>query len=543
VIAELRLLLDALCEESITAEQLARLEELVLAHPEAEAYYVRFMSFFADLSRAVAVAPVPIPTAPASPAAQRPRRSRRRRALSWGVGALAALTAALLLAVGLWPRPPEPIASHLPPPTTEPIDETVAVVLQTHLAEWEEAGQPTRPGAPLRPGRLVLKSGSAQIEFYSGATVVLQGPAEFRLVSRTEAYCARGKLRATVPPQAQGFTMGCPGANLVDRGTEFGLDVGRAKTEVHVFRGRVELYDPSANPPAAPRKELQGDEGVSLDASGEMHPIHARSGEFLTAEKLSARVAEETRVRQEEWSAASTALRRDPSLLVYYVFQTDDPSARTLPDVSRGRTNPHDGAVVGCGWGTGRWRGKPGLEFKRVSDRVRLHVPGEFASLALAAWVRPDALPNTNNSLMMADGWDPGKPHWQIGSDGTLILGVQSPLELQTNPNLRGAHYHAAGVITPDRFGRWVHLAVVYDRDAGRVTHYVDGRPAASESVWFDAPLRIGDAEIGNWNPAGYRNRGPIRNFNGCIDEFCLFARALTGDEIGRLYAVGRPVW
>jgi len=49
VIAELRPLLDALCEQSITAAQLARLEELVLNHPEAEAFYIQFMSFQADL--------------------------------------------------------------------------------------------------------------------------------------------------------------------------------------------------------------------------------------------------------------------------------------------------------------------------------------------------------------------------------------------------------------------------------------------------------------------------------------------------------------
>ena len=36
VIAELRALLDALCEESITPEQLRRFKELVLAHPEAD---------------------------------------------------------------------------------------------------------------------------------------------------------------------------------------------------------------------------------------------------------------------------------------------------------------------------------------------------------------------------------------------------------------------------------------------------------------------------------------------------------------------------
>ena len=47
-----------------------------------------------------------------------------------------------------------------------------------------------------------LKSGHAQIEFYSGARVILEGPAEFELISRTEAFCKRGKLRNVIrwPP-------------------------------------------------------------------------------------------------------------------------------------------------------------------------------------------------------------------------------------------------------------------------------------------------------------------------------------------------------
>ena len=49
VIAELQPLLDALVEECITPEQLRRLEELVLMHPEAEAHYIRFTTFYADL--------------------------------------------------------------------------------------------------------------------------------------------------------------------------------------------------------------------------------------------------------------------------------------------------------------------------------------------------------------------------------------------------------------------------------------------------------------------------------------------------------------
>src|SRR5207245_11785406 len=95
---------------------------------------------------------------------------------------------------------------------------------------------------------LRLKSGLAHVEFYPGAVGILQGPAEFKLVSRTEAYCTRGKLRATVPPQAQGFAIGAPKFDLVDRGTDFGMQVdANQEAEVQVFQGKVELYDSGAD--------------------------------------------------------------------------------------------------------------------------------------------------------------------------------------------------------------------------------------------------------------------------------------------------------
>ena len=98
-------------------------------------------------------------------------------------------------------------------------DNTVAVLLGAPGAEWENTGLPTRAGTPLPPGPLRLKSGLAQIEFYSGATVIVQGPAELELLSANSVYCTRGKLRATVPPQAHGFTIRTPKLELVDRGT------------------------------------------------------------------------------------------------------------------------------------------------------------------------------------------------------------------------------------------------------------------------------------------------------------------------------------
>jgi hypothetical protein len=424
------------------------------------------------------------------------------------------------------------------PDKAELTDETVAVLLQTHNAQWEDTGSPPRPGSPLAPGQLVLKSGYAQIEFYNGATVILEGPAEFRILSRTEGYCASGKLRATVPPQAHGFRIGSPALNLVDRGTEFGLNVAGGKTAVHVFKGEVHLYDPKAGADGAP-KELKTGQAVSLDAPGVMHAMPADSRGFLTADELADRAAQALQQRQKEWAAASAELRRDPSVVLYYPFEA--PGRRTLLDASLNRDPLRDGAVVGCSWGNGRWPGRQGLEFRRMSDRVRLHVPGEFDSLTFATWCRPDALPNINNSLLMADGWDEGECHWQIGSDGTLILGIKGPPGYNPEKGVSGPQYRALGAITPARFGRWVHLAVTYDHIHREVVHYVDGQPVARAELLLDLPLRIGDGELGNWNSAGFRTKATIRNFTGCIDEFLMLRRALTAEEIERLYTQGRP--
>jgi hypothetical protein len=539
---ELRPLLDALCEETITAEQVRRLEELVLAHPEAESFYVQYLHLHADVSQHFAVMPVSMIEALRSRlGAPGPEEGTERReaqttesvrprfiTLSRLWMTLSAVAASVVLAWVLWPRHPHGV------PRSEPTDNTVAVLLQASGAEWETGCVAPRAGAPLPPRRLSLRSGLAHIEFYSGATLILEGPAELDLISANAAFCARGKLRATVPAQAQGFTVTTPTLELVDRGTEFGVQVEPSdKTEVHVFQGKVDLYDAGSNRTAAGHKALTTGEGVHLDGPGALRAIKSDPDAFRTAKDLEVLLEEETRRRQRAWLINSEALRHDPSLLVYYTFQDDE--SRTLVDQRSQPAKPHNGAIIGCHWGTGRWPGKKALEFKQLCDRVRFRIDGDFESITLVAWVRVDALPNENNSLMMTDAWRPGGMHWQIGEDGKLVLGVKKPT------GYTGGHYHARDAFTPNRFGQWTQLAVVYDAAEGLVTHYVDGQPAVRLPVLFDVPLHIGDAEIGNWNPATSRNKSPIRYFSGCMDEFLMFARALNDQEIERLYEQGRP--
>jgi hypothetical protein len=502
-LAKLQALLDALCEETLTSQQLGGLEALLLAHPEAEAYYVQYMSQQADLARYFAAQPCAaektlrqrLGEAPATVEVQQPALGAEAVTApcrpQWFAGhrflwtGLAALAGAVLAAALLTGR--RPVETVRPRQVQEALDSTVAVLLQAYKPGWESTGMPTQVGAALPPGRLRLKSGFAHIQFYSGAMVVLEGPADFQLISRTEAFCARGKLRATVPAHAQGFAIGSPQLDLVDRGTEFGLQVNADnQTEVQVFQGKVDLYDSGSNRALATPKALTSGHGVRQDRPGEAHEIPANPAAFLTAQELAARSQQEIQVRQQSWLTASQQLRKDPSLLAYYTFQPEHTWSQTLADQVLDRQEPRHGTIVGCTWAQGRWSGKSGLEFKGVSDRVRLNVPGAFDSITLMAWVRVDALPNGNNSLMMSDGWDEGGVHWQIGESGKLILGVRSPA------GKANGHYHAFGVFTAERMKRWTHLAVVYDAEKGLVTHYIDGEAANPVPIEVEVPLRIG---------------------------------------------------
>jgi hypothetical protein len=560
---ELHGLLDALCEDRITAAEIARLEELVLTRPEAEVYYVQYLGMFAEVSHLLSRTPAlneavlrdrlgaSDTAVNLTPADQNDGRPGWRR--YWAAAAGLAITASALL---WWAAPWRPtvwkpdrvlvLDDALPSaPETDLVDEngeqldnTVAVIRGESMAEWDFSGEPLHVGSTLPPGKLRLKKGYAEVEFYSGATVVLEAPVDFEILSSMEAFCWQGKLRATVPPHAEGFTIGSPRLDLIDRGPEFGMRVeGLDSTEVHVFEGKVELYDAGKARKTAPQQELTSGQAMRIDPPQQPSRISNDSKSFMTSQELLARSQAEARRRQRIWKQQSESRAKDPGVLVYYTFEPTDDWSRTLENQALSSLPGSDGTVVGCQWTEGRWPGKRALDFRQVSDRVRLAVPGEFEAITMAIWARIDSLPNKFNSLLMSDSGDQFEGHWHINSKGTLELGVQGP---ERN---RWTHYYAPDALHKDLLGRWVHLAIVYDRAGGQVTHFVDGRAVSTVPIEFDAPVRFGECELGNWNPTTTRKHNhPIRFLSGRIDEFIMYSRALTANEVLTLATESQPL-
>lgn len=513
----LEYLLDRYFDQALTAEESDELNGALLASPAARDLFWKRQTFHALLRQwGEQTWGVPQPTE-AETRGGAPMRRRRSMLLRTSVLACTACGVIAASMVGLW------WAWHNA--NEEPMTAAVAVLTRTADAKWSD-NISRSPGANLAPGWLHLRSGLAQIEFISGARVILEGPAEFQIVSPMESFCRSGKLSAEVPPPARGFAVRLPNAKVVDLGTSFGVVVDPSnKAEVKVLKGEIQVQQSSG-----PRGLSEG-QSVRLDADGSLRDLATSNISFATAASLNELASEGSKQRQEQWLAAMEKLKSDPSLLIQYDFANVASWSRTLPNRAPRTADAASGSLVGSRWVEGRWPGKGALEFHGVTDRVRFALEGTHDQLTLAAWVRVDSLDLDLNGLLMSDGFTQGAIHWQLTRQGKMRLGIGGgqPLDTDTPP-----------VFVREHFGQWTHLAVVCDRARQRVTGYVDGRPLVTATVRMPAPLHIGNAELGNWNPGTKRDRMPIRNLGGRIDELLVFDRALSDEEVMALAQVGK---
>lgn len=243
-------LLDQMADERLTDEQAAELESQVTSDAALRQRYIAMSVLCAQLEW----------LGEARPAGPIKFGSRQRQsngvlgALAarnrWAVFAGAVATAALLLAGAWalwWPGDLDRASPFVAAPgepdgrgVTEGPD-VVATLTGIVDCQWAADGDGPSYGQQLHAGQVLrLRSGLAQLTFESGTKLILQGPAEFALQSEMEATLDVGKLAALVPQQARGFTVDTPAAEVVDLGTEFGVDVDESgRTEVHVFDGEV----------------------------------------------------------------------------------------------------------------------------------------------------------------------------------------------------------------------------------------------------------------------------------------------------------------
>lgn len=451
----------------------------------------------------------------------------------WYIGALAAGIVIGLATWSVWPETAQRGAADGRNMVSrdEATTLSVAVLSRGVNMEWDHTvGTPT-VNAPLSPGLLRLQSGVAEIEFFQGAQLRIEGPAEIQIVSASEAFCRYGRFSAHVPPQARGFRIGTPKGDIVDLGTDFGLDLNEASPELHVFKGEVELHQPQVQ-----MRKLTTGNATGLEKSASARELVANASAFAFSGDLDARVNQSQRMAFENWQKAAARWNDDADLLLRLDFQ-EGAGARSLHNTAVQGQHIEAASIVGCTWTEGRWPGKHALQFRSLSDRVRLFVPGEYQQITMTAWVQLQGLNVRQSSLCMSQGLGTGYVHWQVLHDGSLCLGVGNGTRrvgVNSEPVV-WQDYISPVVFIPERFGQWAHLAVVYDTKGTEVRFYMNGELISRHPMKRPVALSPGIVELGNWTPSPEKTQQPIRNFSGCIDDFSIIARALNDDEIRKL--------
>ena len=470
--------------------------------------------------------------------------------------ALVIAAAVLVLLIPAWMLvgPDRPVGNQVADTTdstpSNPV-RSIAVISAEADALWNADGeQRFGKGTALEPGRLSLIEGLAQIDFFSGASITLEGPAEIELKSRKLAILHRGRVRADVPPAARGFEIQTAEVRLEDLGTSFGIDAGDdGKSNVIVFDGEVRAIDRGGEELSL----LEGDAAHLAGGNASKSP----SDDFGTFPDISAIIERSDglgKSRYAQWKSAAIERRNDPRLVAYYDFEGLDDTSRRLPNrAAVGKGSELDGGIVGARVSDGRWPGKPALDFRGEGDRVRFNIPGEFDAMTLYAWVRIDALDRGLNSLFLTDHYDPGEIHWQLSVRGALHfstspIGVPpapAGLEVATNEQIQAENrrFFSDEFWNASQSGKWFLLATTVDRaKQPSLVHYING-----QSVGFSggrnmdrsiSKLRIGRADLGNWTDPIWAKS--IRSLNGRIDEFAIYSAALAPDEILTIYEDGR---
>jgi hypothetical protein len=451
---------------------------------------------------------------------------RRRMPLARVLGPLAALAAAAL-GVVLWPQGAA---------VEEGTADGVATLSETLDARFAD-GSSMRSGDTLTPGTIRLTEGLAQVEFFSGASALIEGGAEIEIISAWEARCLGGRVRLHVPPAAKGFVMHAPDVTLEDLGTEFAVNVRDGASWVHVFDGEVVAHTVDH----APASLTQGMSFTSRGVGEGVAPP-----EFLAVGDLTAQRCQIKANRYAAWRRWADSQQADPRLVARYLFQRhpDDRWDRLVTnDVAPGGRSRAGGAV-GARWTEGRWPGKQALEFKRPGDRVRLNLDGRYTAITFACWVKVDSVDKKYNALLLTDGYDNGEPHWQIDEDGSLMFSIIYRPDGVATGGSWNQKYFSKPVFRADSLGRWHHIAVSYDNRSGEVVQYFDGVEVSREASPLHQPGRtitFGPCELGNWGLPTAHHAFPIRNLNGAIDEFTIYSTALGNVEIQSIFENGRP--
>ncbi len=587
LIEELSKLILARLTETITAEQLARLEDLVIHNPDARRIYARYVHQTALLHQRAALGDTNNGSQSRDlealkesllaqrigavgedgqsileslvPSAERISLSNRdsssmdegesvhpRRTVSprhWGLAAAITIS---VIGVLVWFLIP-----GSPPPPPAP----VAALTESHHASWEDKDGRLifiRDGIQLPPQKLFLADGLAKLKFNDGAVVILdarQRRVQLDIVSARDAFLHVGKVTVRAESEeAQGFAVDLPGGlRVVDTGTEFGINVDtEGLSEVHVFDGSVQAQRRNHNGDIEVLRDFRVNETfrtVTTESHVELIDAPEDSDQFLRVESLKSLArgsGEQENEKKESAAKQRSEIKSDADLLIYYSFDRATESNGQLTNRATRRENEITGVLRGTeslpSWGKGRFGDNDGLHFE--SEKNQGIVVQDFGKAAVSdqltimLWVRVDARRHWN---LLASQWGtPTGYFFHLATENDLLT-----LHLSKDGQHDDMTRIVGSSLTPA--DGWTHVAITLNTK-GPCRLYRDGRLQGSLTV----PFANGEFPITARQPLRFASKTDVDpggqvTLHGAIDEIVVFRRELSSTEVREYFQNSRP--
>jgi hypothetical protein len=296
--SELEVLLASLVETGLSAQQKARLGELLKDNAEAQRFYKRYLEVHAMLEwESGTVQTRHVPSEDLQDLLRMESRAHaelvhdlgqldRSASSPWQIkgalsrmiqnpAALAAIAAVLTLALILTVVLTNGQApSNNAVPTIAQQDDSssnppafVATLTATHNAQWAERA--FAHGSEFKAGqRLTLTAGYAEITTRRGAVAILEAPATIELIDSTNALRLHsGKIVGICETDSsKGFLVRTPHMDITDLGTRFGVQVQVEQSELHVLSGSVLAQSPASSHSERANEIVVADESARIAA-------------------------------------------------------------------------------------------------------------------------------------------------------------------------------------------------------------------------------------------------------------------------------------
>jgi len=141
--------------------------------------------------------------------------------------------------------------------------------------------------------------------------------------------------------------------------------------------------------------------------------------------------------------------------------------------------------------------------------------------LSISCWIYWNGISGSYHGIAgLRDNWDPLSIGWSM-----VIHSTTGELQFETNTATNGK---LSIVTLPPTSGAWVHVVLTFD--SSYAFYYFNTNQAAYGEMAFGAGRSTATFNI------GAASKGGGATFNGTIDEFRIYDRILTKDEIKFLY-------